>query len=247
VFWLLLCCCLVERTAGTMMQRMSDMLTRWLEGAMRRAENEPEADESQDQSDSSEHDSPSLPVPADTSTAAEDRVEASLQEDVANLRLSPSPVNDATERASEVVNEVLRSASREVEENVALSDHTVDCKHVDKAAALTDRTSIRADNLAASSDNDSPVDIQPDCHSTSNQDSAADSTLSCTLHLKPETDITNSGCTSASIVVDEADSIELVDKSCSFSGADVSTEQAAATEEEKNEAASVEKNPAPHS
>lgn len=216
---------------------------------MRRAENEPEADESQDQSDSSEHDSPSLLVPADTCAAADDHVEASLQDDVANLRLSPSPVNDATERAaSEVVNDVLHSASRELEESISLSDHTTDCKRVDKAAALTDRTSTRSDNLAASSDNDSPVDIQPDCHSTGNQDSAAESTLSSTLRLKPETDITNSGCTSASVVV-EADSNELVDKSCSFPGTDASTEhdQAAATMEEKNEAASVVKNPAPHS
>lgn len=226
-----------------MMQRMSDMLTRWLEGAMRRAENEPDADESQDQSDSSEHDSPSLPVPADTSAAAEDRVEASLQDDVANLRLSPSPINDAAERASEVVNDVLRSASREVEENASLTDHTTDRKHVDRAAVLTDRTSSRSDNLVVSSDDD----VKPDCPSRSNQDSEADSKLSSTLDSKPETDVTNSGCTSTSIVVDEADSNELVDNSCGFLGTGVSTEhdQATVGVEEKNEAANAEKNPAP--
>lgn len=239
----LLHCRLVERTAGTMMQRMSDMLTRWLEGAMRRSENEAEADESHDQSDSSEHESTSQPAQTSASSAVEECVEASLQ-DVANLRLSPSPVSDATERVSEVVNDALCSASREVQE-------TVQCEPVDSAPVLTDRTCSRSDESAVSGNNDSIVDSRPDQQSRASHDSEADSELRNTVHLKTESHDTNSGCTSTS-VVDGADSSELIDESCrSHSGA-ISTrlhsqcDQVTVSVDEKNKAAEVEKNPASH-
>jgi len=246
----------VERTAGTMMQRMSDMLTRWLEGAMRRAENEAETDENPDQSDLSEHDSPAVSVqadtvsvPADPSVAVEERfeehVEASVQ-DVANLRLPPSPVNDAT--VSEVVNDVLCSASREMEENISLADPTTQLKPVDRASGWTDRTS-ETDNVALSRHSNSIVDSHLDCRSPDNQESEADDKLSCTLQLQTESDVTNSGCTSTSIVVDGADSDKLCDISCSSVGTDVSPQMQSqcdqVADEEKNEVVmKVEKSPA---
>ena len=194
----LLHCRLVERTAGTMMQRMSDMLTRWLEGAMRRSENEAEADESHDQSDSSEHESASQPAQTSASSAVEECVEASLQ-DVANLRLSPSPLSDATERVSEVVNDALCSASREVQETVQCEPVdsapvlTVQCEPVDSAPVLTDRTCSRSDESAVSGNNDSIVDSRPDQQSRASHDSEADSELRNTVHLKTESHDTNSG------------------------------------------------------
>ena len=311
------CWCLVERTAGTMMQRMSDMLTRWLEGAMRRTENEGEADDNQDQSDSSEHESPAVTVHADTSTAVsehespavtvhadmstavsehespavtvhadmsaavsqhespaitvhadmsadvsehdsrsfseqskmsaavEEHVEASLQ-DVANLRLSPSPVNSTAEHASGVVNDVSCLASCEVEENVSLSD----CTTVYKPS---NRTSTRSDNLAVSGDNESMVDSRSDSQNTVNRDSEADSKLSSTLHSEPESDVANSGCTSVSIVVDGADSVELVNELSTSLDTDVSTlmqsrcDQVTVSVEEKAEAVDAEESPDSHS
>jgi len=293
------CWCLVERTAGTMMQRMSDMLTRWLEGAMRRTENEGEADDNQDQSDSSEHESPAVTVHADMSTAVsqhespavtvhadtsaavsqhespaitvhadmsadvsehdsrsfseqskmsaavEEHVEASLQ-DVANLRLSPSPVNSTAEHASGVVNDVSCLASCEVEENVSLSD----CTTVYKPS---NRTSTRSDNLAVSGDNESMVDSRSDSQNTVNRDSEADSKLSSTLHAEPESDVTNSGCTSVSIVVDGADSVELVNELSTSLDTDVSTlmqsrcDQVTVSVEEKAEAVDAEESPDSHS
>jgi len=216
---------------------------------MRRAENEAEPEENQDQSDSSEHGSPSLSVQANTSAAVEEPVEASLQ-DVANLRLSPSPANDTTEQhASKVVNDVLRSASHEVEENVSVSDHTTHCKPVDRGATLSDRTSTKSDSLAVSSDKDSVVDSSPDHPSRSNLDSEADSRPSNTLHSKPESGITNSGCTSTSIVVDGAGSNEL-DSSL---GPDVNSRmqsqcgQVAVGVEDKSETVTAEESPASHS
>jgi len=233
--------CLVERTAGTMMQRMSDMLTRWLEGAMQRAENEAEADETQDQSDSSEHESASVSVQTDTSAAVEEHVEASVQ-DVANLRLPLSPVNDAT--ASDVVHDVLCSASREVEENLSLSDQTAQFELVDRADSLTDRTSIKSDNLAVSNDNDLIVDSQLDCQAPCNQDSEADNNLSSTVQSQCECDMTNS----TSIVVDGADCDKAAYQSCSFLGTDVSTQMDnqcdEVTAEDKTEAVDMEHSPA---
>ena len=218
----------MDRSAGTMMQRMSDMLTRWLEGAMRRAENEAETDENPDQSDLSEHDSPAVSVqadtvsvpadavsvPADASATVEDRLEASVQ-DVADLRLPPSPVNDAT--ALEIVNDVLCSASREVKENISLADPTTQPKCIDSSSA--DRTS-ETDNVALNTDSNSIVDSHLDCQSPENQESEADDKLSCTLQLQPESDVTNSGCNSTSIAVDGADSDKLCDMSCSSVGTD---------------------------
>lgn len=227
----------VERTAGTMMQRMSDMLTRWLEGAMQRAENETEADENQQQSENSgEHDSSPLTAQTNPSAVVEERVESSLQ-DVANLRLSPSPVNDADERICEVVNDVLSAASREVEENIS---------HVcDTSTVLTDKTSVKPDNLAVSSDIDSTVDSQLDYQNTSNRNSQADNNTN-TLHStpEPEGDITKADFADTS-AVGEPDSNELVDTSSSSVDADVSTEmssqcgQITVTVEEDTEAESV--------
>jgi len=241
----------VERTAGTMMQRMSDMLTRWLEGAVRRAENEAEADEPQDRSDSDELDSSSVVAPADSSSAVEERVEASLQ-DVANLRLSPGPVSDATERVSEVVvNDVLSSASREVEESIPSSDDVTQCKAVDTAPTLTDRIST-SDNSAVSVDSNSIVGNHHEHQITDNKDSQSDSMLNNTLQSKHESDITIS--ISTSVVVDGADSNE---RQCNSFATDVTADKqtqcsqvAAAAVEETSEAchaADTEKSPQTHS
>jgi len=233
----------VERTAGTMMQRMSDMLTRWLEGAMRRAENEAETDENPDRSDSSEQDSPAVSAQAETSAA----VEASMQ-DVANIRLPPSPVNDDA-TASEVVNDVLCSASREVEkDSVTLSDAAATVEPVDGTSVSANRTSSKSDNSAVSGDSDSIVDSQLDCHSSGNQESAADNKPRNTLQSQPESCVTSSGCTSASVVVDGADSGELFDQSCSSVGADDSIQMEnqhdRVAAEEKDDAVNVDKSPA---
>jgi len=239
--------CVVERTASTMMQRMSDMLTRWLEGAVQRAENEAEAeaDDSQDQSDSNEHsnehESPSASEQAESSSAVEERLEASVQ-DVANLRLSPpSPVDDAAAQlASEVVNDVLCSASREVREDASLSDGAMHCQPADSKPTVTNSMSAESDNLAVSSDNDAIVtivDSQPDPQVAGNRDSEAGGTL----QLKPENDVSDAGCTSTNSDVDGADCSERVDSSVS---ADVSTrtpaqspcDQMTVDSEEKTEA-----------
>ena len=241
--------CLVERTAGTMMQRMSDMLTRWLEGAVRR---ETEADERQDQSDSDERDSSTVAAPADSLSAVEEHVEASLQ-DVANLRLSPDPVNDAAECVSEVIaNDVLCSASREVAENIASSNDGAQCKDVDTAPVLTDRLSSTSDNLAVSTDNDSVVDNRCEHQNTNNQDSESDN-LTSTLQSKHESDITSSASTG---ILDGTDSNELLYRHCCSVATDVMADehsqcsQVTAAVEETNEAChtvTVEKNPASHS
>jgi len=223
------CCWSVERTAGTMMQRMSDMLTRWLEGAMRRAENEIEADgeNAENQSDSSDHDGPSVSVPAAggaSSTAGAEHVELGFP-DVASLRLPPSlsPANDAT--ASEVVSDVLCSASREVHDNVSLSDPATTFQRVDAAPYATDRTSTgKSDNLGVSNDSESNVDSQLDCQRRS-QDTEPDSQPSgCILLSKPETDKTESACTCTSVVVDGADASELFTAACNSVDTIVSTE-----------------------
>jgi len=248
--------CSVERTAGTMMQRMSDMLTRWLEGTVQRAEREAEADEHQDQSDSDERDSSSVAVPADSTSAVEERVEASLQ-DVANLHLSPGPVNDSAEHVSEVVvNDVLCSASREVEENDCLSDDAARCKAVDTAATLTARISATSDNnVAVSADSDSIVGNHNEHNSTDNHSSESDSHLSSRLQTKHEADTTNSASTS--IIADGADSEELLSIQCTLITTDITADEqsccsqvAAAAVEETNETchtASIEKNPPSHS
>ena len=246
--------CLVERTAGTMMQRMSDMLTRWLEGAVQRAESEAEADERQDQSDSNEQDSSVVAAPTNSSPAVEGHVEASLQ-DVANLHLSPGAINDTVEHVSEVVvNDVLCSASCEVEENVSSSDDAVQYKAVDTSPTLTARISATSDNnVAVSTDSDSIVGNHHEHQSTNNHDLESDSHLSSTLQPKYESDITNPASTST--VVDGADSDELLSRQCSSFAADVTADeqsqcsQAAASMEETSEAChteSVEKNHASH-
>jgi len=239
--------CPVERTAGTMMQRMSDMLTRWLEGAVQRAENEAESNEHQDQSDSDERDSSSVAAPGDSSSAVEEHVEASLQ-DVANLRLSPGPASDVAERVSEVVvNDVLCSASREVRENVSSSDDYVQRKAINTAPTLTDRISTTCDNLAVSIDSDTVVGNRHEHQSTNSQDSEADSKLNSTLQTSH--DITS--LTSASVVADGVDSNELLDRQCRSFTADEHGEcsQLTAAVEETNDAspvANVEKNSASH-
>ena len=239
--------CPVERTAGTMMQRMSDMLTRWLEGAVQRAENEAESNEHQDQSDSDERDSSSVAAPGDSSSTVEEHVEASLQ-DVANLRLSPGPASDVAERVSEVVvNDVLCSASREVRENVSSSDDYVQRKAINTAPTLTDRISTTCDNLAVSIDSDTVVGNRHEHQSTNSQDSEADSKLNSTLQTSH--DITS--LTSASVVADGVDSNELLDRQCRSFTADEHGEcsQLTAAVEETNDASpvvNVEKNSASH-
>jgi len=167
-------------------------------------------------------------------------------QDVANLRLSPSPVNSTAEHASGVVNDVSCLASCEVEENVSLSD----CTTVYKPS---NRTSTRSDNLAVSGDNESMVDSRSDSQNTVNRDSEADSKLSSTLHAEPESDVTNSGCTSVSIVVDGADSVELVNELSTSLDTDVSTlmqsrcDQVTVSVEEKAEAVDAEESPDSHS
>jgi len=207
---------------------------------MRRAENEAETDEVHDQSDSSEHENPSVPVPVDTSTPVEHRVEDSLQ-DVANLRLSPSPADDATEHVSEIVNNVLCSASHELEESISLSDRT---EQYEPIAALTDQTNTESDKLAVSNDSDLIGGNQPDNHSTDNRDSEADNKPSNTLHSKPETDADDFSCTSASIVVDGTNSDDLMDKACSLPSTDVTThyEPVTVSVKEKIEPANVVQN-----
>ena len=208
---------------------------------MQRAENEAEADENQ--SDSGEHDGPSVSVPAagGVSTAG---VEASLP-DVASLQLPPSPVNDAT--AAEVVSDVLCSASRKVEENVPSSDPATTHQSVDTAPDSTHRTSSASDNLAVvSSDSQVNVDSHVDCQ-TSRDTEADDKPSSCTLQSKPGTDDTGSGCTCTSLVVDGTDAGELFAASYSSVSADVSAQTEGqhdrVTATEKNDAVNTDKSP----
>jgi len=242
------------------MQRMSDMLTRWLEGAMRRAENETDADADsgqdpadqdpadQDPADLDELDrTPRSAGQAGSAATVEERVEASLQ-NVANLRLTPSSADDVSDAvadaASQVVNNVLRSASREAREDISapgddLADHKPE---VDFAPTLTDGVSKTSENVAAS---DSALDSPSDCHRAADRDSKLDSNPSNSLHLKPESDVTNSCYMPKS--VDEP--IGLMDNSLPspFAGA---SSQVPVDVDEKNEACcaeNVELNPAKNS
>ena len=250
--------CVVERTASTMMQRMSDMLTRWLEGAMRRAENETEGDESQDQLDSDDHDAPPLSAPTDSSLAVEQRVEASLQ-DVANLRLSPpSPTDDADLcAASEAVDDVLCSASCDVDVTVAVSDAEAVMRPPTltdsmRPPTLTDSLSTASHILADGSDSEPIVDVEPVSHSTDKLKSESHNLLTSTLPAKPHSDSVSTDRCSASTTAVVADSSELNDRPCSVA-VSVSPElqnhceEETVDMEENIDTCHVEKNPASQS